>query len=113
MEVPSNFTVSPVWFKDTQELCQRSQIACGQALAASAATVNMMVELLEELGTTFPDFRSTQHVMMTAMMVAQKEAAAVAANFELVRRDHVLHKLGLPREEACQDLSLGRKRLIR
>ena len=86
-----NFTVSPVWFRDTQELCQRTQIACGQALAASAATVNMVTELLEELGATLPHFRSTQHVMMNAMMVAQKKAAAAAANVELVRRDHVLH----------------------
>ena len=86
-----NFTVSPVWFRDSQELCRRTQVACDQALAASAATVNMVTELLEELGATLPLFRSTQHVMMNAMMVAQEKAAAAAANVELVRRDHVLH----------------------
>ena len=41
---------------------------------------------------------------MTVLMSAQKQAAAAAANFKLIR-DHVLHQLGVPTKDAktCTD----------
>ena len=114
VDVPTNYAVSAAWFKDTQELCQRAQIACGQALAGAGAAITMMTEAFTDLGSKLPSFRPTQHVFMTALMVAQKEAAAAAANFELVRRDHVLHKVGVPAEDArrVRTVPLGAKDLF-
>ena len=114
VDVPATYTVSAQWFKDTQELCQRAQIACGQALAGAGAAITMVSDAVVDLGSVLPHFRPTQHVYMTALMVAQKEAAAAAANFELVRRDHVLHKVGLPREDArrVRTVALGSKDLF-
>ena len=100
VEAPQTFVVSAQWFRETQALCQRVSIACGQALAGTAASANLVADAIPELEDSMPSFRPMQHVYMTALMDAQNQAAAAAANFELVRRDHVLHRLGVPTEDA-------------
>ena len=100
VDVPQTYSVSAQWFKDTQELCQRASIACGQALAGAAASIKLVTESVADIHEVMPEFQPTQHIYMTALMDSQNQVAAAAANFELVRRDHVLNRLGVPTEDA-------------
>ena len=99
VDEPPNVLVSNKWFKDTEEFCRRCSIATGQAIAGITAQVGML-EQFTNLHSELPELKPTQFVFMTALVEAQKLAAAAAANFELVKRDHVLQRIGIPTEDA-------------
>ena len=100
MDVPTTYLVSAQWFKDTQELCQRASIACGQVLDGAAASSKLVAESVADIHEVMPEFKPTQHFYLTAMMDSQNQVAAAAASLELVRRVHVLKRLGVPTEDA-------------
>ena len=94
-QIPNKFVVDARWLHNTDELCRRSAIAVGQ-MERATRTMLSLVEGSEAEVSKSKDWAPLKQVMASALLNAQRLTVASAANFSLVKRDHLLHMIGLP-----------------
>lgn len=96
--LPSTFKVDLKWLQANEELARRTAIAVGQTESATRALLGLVTENFPAMAD-HPDWTPIRQVLAASIVTSQKLSAASVANFSLIKRDHLLHELAVPKAD--------------